>query len=232
MHGPDGTDYENRIVYRRIERPKLLVFGHVDESGGEAFETIARFIEDEGKTRLEFLGIFPTPEARDYVVDHHNAVEGGTQNLARLANYLERATEAPRRMIDAPVATVFGAYSDPVQLASWWGPDGFTNTFQEFDFRSGGRWRYTMHGADGADYHNESHVVEVVKNTRILLHHLQPMHRFHLAITFERRGLATDMTWRMRFASAAEVARLRTRLYAANEQNLDRLTRQVLAVRS
>jgi uncharacterized protein YndB with AHSA1/START domain len=238
MHGPDGIDYNNRIVYRRIERPHLLVFVHVDDSGRDLFETVAAFIEQDGKTRLEFRGIFPTPDARDYVVRHHNAAEGGVQNLARLANYLERTTEATRsaleivnrRTIDAPVDTLFAAYSDPGRLASWWGPNGFTNTIHEFDFRSGSRWRYTMHGPDGAGYQNESDVVEVVKNTRILLHHLQPMHRFYLAMTFERRGPATDVTWRMTFESAAEVARLRTFLHASNEQNLDRLARQVLPV--
>jgi hypothetical protein len=47
-------------------------------------------------------------------------------------------------------------------------------------------------------------------------------------MTFERRGTATEMLWRMTFESAAEVTRLRTWLEAANEQNLDRLTRQVL----
>jgi len=236
MHGPDGTDYPNRIVYRRIDRPHLLVTVHVDKLGRDIFETRAQFTEEGGKTRLEFLSTFPTKEARDLVVRHHNAIEGGTQNLARLTNYLEKATEAPRsdveivnrRTIDAPVATLFEAFRDPALLASWWGPNDFTNTFHEFDFRSGGHWRYTMHGPDGTDYHNESDVVEVVKNTRILLHHLQPMHRFHLAITFERRGAATDVMWRMTFESAAEVTRLRTWLEAANEQNLDRLTRQVL----
>jgi uncharacterized protein YndB with AHSA1/START domain len=238
MHGPDGTDYDNRVVYRRIERPRLLVTAHVDESGRDVFETRAEFFDEDGRTRLEFLGVFPTPEARDYVVRHHGAIEGGTQNLARLANFLELATEAARsdveivnrRTIDAPVAAVFGAFSDPVQLASWWGPDGFTSTFHEFDFRSGGRWRYTMHGPDGTDYRNESDVVDVVKDARILLHHLQPMHRFHLAITFERRGMSTDVTWRMTFESAAEVARRRLFLQTANDQNLERLARQVIGV--
>ena len=176
------------------------------------------------------------PHPVSTVVRHHNAAEGGTQNLARLASYLERATEATRsdleivnrRTIDVPVARVFEAYRDPAQLALGWGPDGFTNTFQEFDFRSGGRWRYTMHGPDGTDYRNESDIVEVVKNARILVHHLQPTHRFYLAMTFERRGLATDVTWRMTFETADELTRLRTVLYAANEQNLDRLARAVL----
>src|SRR5262245_45534679 len=134
MHGPDGTDYPNRVIYRQIERPTLLVTAHVDESGRDVFETRATFTEQNGKTRLEFLGIFPTKEARDYVVRHHNAAEGGAQNLARLTNYLEGATQAARseieivnrRTIDAPIATVFDAFSDPAKLALWWGPNGFT----------------------------------------------------------------------------------------------------------
>lgn len=32
------------------------------------------------------------------------------------------------------------------------GPNGFTNTFYEFDLRPGGKWRFTMHGADGKNY--------------------------------------------------------------------------------
>lgn len=231
MHGPDGADYPNHIVYRRIERPHLLVYAHVDESGRDVFETTAAFFEDGRKTRLEFLAVFPTKDARDYVVTHYNAIEGGTQNLTRLANYLEKVTQAARsdveivnrRTVGAPIAAVFSAFSDADRLASWWGPDGFTNTFHEFDFRSGGRWRYTMHGPDGADYHNESDVVEVVKNTRIVLRHLQPTHRFYLVMTFERMRLATEVTWRMTFQDSTEVTRLRTFLEAANEQNLDRL---------
>jgi hypothetical protein len=53
------------------------------------------------------------------------------------------------------------------------------------------------------------------------------MHRFDLVMTFERRGSATEVTWRMTFDSEAEVTRLRSWLHDANEQNLDRLERLV-----
>ncbi len=36
MHGPDGTDYNNRIVYTEIKRPELIKYdhyGHLDEDG-------------------------------------------------------------------------------------------------------------------------------------------------------------------------------------------------------
>ena len=41
------------------------------------------------------------------------------------------------RILHASRERVFGAISDPKQLALWWGPNGFTNTFEEFDFRAG-----------------------------------------------------------------------------------------------
>lgn len=34
--------------------------------------------------------------------------------------------------------SVFAAIQDPVRLARWWGPQGFTNTFNTFEFRAGG----------------------------------------------------------------------------------------------
>lgn len=34
------------------------------------------------------------------------------------------------REIPASPSSVFSAFQDPSRLARWWGPDGFTNTFQ------------------------------------------------------------------------------------------------------
>ena len=48
------------------------------------------------------------------------------------------------RVVDAPRDRVFGAWANPDQLARWWGPEGFTNTFYEFDLRPGGAWRFVM----------------------------------------------------------------------------------------
>ena len=32
MHGPDGTDYPNKIVYREIVKPERLVYDHGDDN--------------------------------------------------------------------------------------------------------------------------------------------------------------------------------------------------------
>ncbi|MBW3628767.1 MAG: SRPBCC domain-containing protein, partial [Gemmatimonadetes bacterium] len=39
MHGPDGTDYPNRIVYREVVRPERLEYDH----GGDQDDDPARF---------------------------------------------------------------------------------------------------------------------------------------------------------------------------------------------
>lgn len=66
------------------------------------------------------------------------------------------------REYDAPVLTVWDAWTDPEQVAQWWGPRGFTLTTHSKDLRVGGVWHYTMHGPDGVDYPNKTvyHVVE------------------------------------------------------------------------
>ena len=72
------------------------------------------------------------------------------------------------RVFDAPRELVFKAWTDPDHLAKWWGPKGFTNTFQEFDMRPGGVWRFIMHGPDGVDYKNKSDALFTTAKSKTL----------------------------------------------------------------
>lgn len=128
-----------------------------------------------------------------------------------------------QRLFDAPREKVFRAFSDPALLATWWGPNGFTNTIQEFDFRPGGKWRLTMHGPNGVDFENESVFREVVVSERIVFTHLEPIHRFEMTMDFKDSKGQTALTWRMRFETADECVKVRSFVEAANEQNFDRL---------
>jgi uncharacterized protein YndB with AHSA1/START domain len=127
------------------------------------------------------------------------------------------------RVLNASRARVFGAISDPQQLAQWWGPNGFTNTFEEFDFRVGGTWRFVMHGPDGKNYRNKHTFLEIVKSERVVFDHSSSP-RFQLTVTLEDAGAGkTKITWRQRFESAEECERISKYAIAGNEQNLDRL---------
>lgn len=125
-----------------------------------------------------------------------------------------------------PVArpALYAAFADPDVLARWWGPAGSVNTFETFEPRTGGEWRFTMQTADGTIYPMHKRFAEVVAPERVVLEHVQAGHEFQLHMTFEAIDAGhTRMEWRMRFASPAEAARVRDFVLAANEQNFDRL---------
>jgi uncharacterized protein YndB with AHSA1/START domain len=64
------------------------------------------------------------------------------------------------REFDAPVHKVFQAHADPMLFAQWNGPRDLTSTIEEFDFRTGGSYRYTMRrdGFEGR-FHGSFHDV-------------------------------------------------------------------------
>lgn len=55
-------------------------------------------------------------------------------------------TIATSRLIDAPQDRVWAVWTDPVHLARWWGPDGFTSTIQAFKPWVGGRFDLSLEG--------------------------------------------------------------------------------------
>jgi uncharacterized protein YndB with AHSA1/START domain len=127
------------------------------------------------------------------------------------------------RAFPVPVAELFAAFGDPLVLTRWWGPAGFTNTIQEFDFRPGGNWRITMRAPDGAEFPNESRFLEITPPVRVVFEHIGPMHRYWLIMDFTPEAGGSRLTWHMHFESATEHARLKDFIAAANEQNFDRL---------
>jgi uncharacterized protein YndB with AHSA1/START domain len=143
-----------------------------------------------------------------------------------------------QRLLDAPRELVWEAFTDPAQVAQWWGPRGFTTTIHEMDLRPGGVWHHTMHGPDGTDYPNKSVFVEVVKPERIVYtlgggREGAPGVSFEATWTFEEQpGDKTLLTGRMVFPTAA-ARDLVVKEYGAIEggkQTLDRLEEQLEAV--
>jgi uncharacterized protein YndB with AHSA1/START domain len=130
------------------------------------------------------------------------------------------------RDLPAPPDAVFAALQDPVRLARWWGPDGFTNTFHTFEFRPGGSWQFTMHGPDGTDYPNQAAFLEIVPNALVRLKHLNLPH-FELSIALEPSSTGTRVSWVGVFENHEFAENMRQFLEAANEQNLNRLALEV-----
>ena len=133
------------------------------------------------------------------------------------------------RLIDAPRERVFSAIADPLQLARWWGPNGFTSSFESFDFRPGGHWRFVMHGPDGTDHPNQNVFAQIVEPERVVVDHPSDTHHFVLTITLDNEGGRTRVGWRQVFDTAEHRDHVAPLVAAANEQNLDRLAAVVRA---
>ena len=58
------------------------------------------------------------------------------------------------RLIAAPVAKVWRAWSDPALLPKWYGPAGYSCTTSSIDLRAGGHWIFDMIGPDGKVWPN------------------------------------------------------------------------------
>lgn len=120
-------------------------------------------------------------------------------------------------------ATLFSAFSDPARLEKWWGPHGFTNRIEKFDFVNGGSWIVVMTSSADTDFENHWTFEDIRQNERIVAFHHGPMHAFGLEIGFHDTDAGTRLTWRMSFEDTEDNREIEKFLSAANEQNMDRL---------
>lgn len=162
MHGPDGTDYPNRIVFLDIVPGKRITYHQDDDNdASEGFDVTITFEARGSATHLTMALVFPSVEACRTVIEVYGAIEGGEQTLDRLADDvvtmmastwpdgLPEGAFVLSRTLDAPRDLVFAVHSDVDHLRHWWGPVGLTMEHATLDFRVGGRFHYSMTAPDG-----------------------------------------------------------------------------------
>ena len=188
MHGPDGTDYPNHIVFLEIAKPERIVYTNKPETG----ENFADFhvtitLADEGRrTKLVWRMVFASPEERNAIVKKHGAEEGLAQTISRLEREVARTSDAKAaasagpafgsnrrdfiitRTFDAPRELVFNLWSDPNHLRRWWGPKGCTIGFCNMDLRPGGQLLYSLRKADGSEMWGKFVYREILPPERIV----------------------------------------------------------------
>lgn len=96
------------------------------------------------------------------------------------------------RVIDAPRGRVFDAWTDPGQLAAWFGPRGMRIETHEADIRVGGTWRFDMVGADGTRYDNRMTFLRIERPHLIEVDHGSDRDddpgRFRMLVTFDEQS--------------------------------------------
>lgn len=183
QHAPDGSLHPFSGVYREVAPPKRLVHTQRYERGPwrDTDAVVAVNLTDEGAhTRVNVRLGLPSAQARQGMVPsgYEPGMRESWERLAATLLEMNVPAQTPwpgeivtSRIFAAPPDRVWRAWTDPQQLARWWGPNGFNTTTREIDVRPGGAWRYVMHGPDGTDYESEIVFAEVERPKRLVYVH-------------------------------------------------------------
>ncbi len=231
MHGPDGTDYPNKIVYDEIVKPTRLVYTHGDDDGveSEPFQVTVTFTERGNKTELTMQMRFVSAAELERV-KQYGAVEGAHSTLDRLEQKLAEMTTHTKgtsgtmqvhhdletreltitRAFDAPRELVWQTWTDCKHLQHWWGPKGWTVPVCELDLRPGGTWFYCMRGPDGEESWGKSTYQEILTPERLVYldqfvdaqgNVLDGMPELQITTEFAALGNRTEVTSRTQFST-------------------------------
>ena len=153
MHGPDGTDYENKTIYFEVEDRKKLVYDHGgNDDRPPMFRVTVLFAEVDGKTKMDMTMTLPTPEAAEEARKFVKKA-GGNATWDRLAEYLEEESTGKQKFVinrsfEASRETVFDMWTNPEHFAKWLPPTGLEMEFLRADVRPGGNAFFKMYGGD------------------------------------------------------------------------------------
>lgn len=108
------------------------------------------------------------------------------------------------RIINAPVERVYKAFTDPKQLAQWWGPRGFTIPVCDNSPQIGGKRRIVMRAPDGREFPLTGSYKEVVENKKLVIVDSVAEHsaEWHAMVNQNRpnaKGNLPDLLWTLTF---------------------------------
>ncbi|HZY36059.1 MAG TPA: SRPBCC family protein [Mucilaginibacter sp.] len=85
MHGPDGTDFDNKSIFREVVPLKKIVYEHLSYPN---FLTTVEFEDLGEQTLLKWHMLFESAEVFLQVVKTYKADKGLEQNIEKLGVYL------------------------------------------------------------------------------------------------------------------------------------------------
>ena len=239
MHGPDGKDYPNEIVFTEVMKPERLAYDHTAPKfqipchgdlrrGGRGQDEAhhAHGLHDICRARRH------RPEVR-----RCRRLAADSQASCRLSRGRGMSDTAPMerelvltRIFDAPRVLVWRAWTDPKHLAQWWGTQGFTNPVCEIDPRPGGALRIVMRAPDGVEYPMIGVFREISPPARLVFTNIavdqagKPILDGLTTVLFAEQGGKTKLTLQTRAAALVDyAAAYLAGMEAGWNQSLDRL---------
>lgn len=137
------------------------------------------------------------------------------------------------RVIDAPRALVYAAWTDPEQIQQWFGPAGMRIETRAIDLVPGGVWRFDMVTADGTRYDNRMVFLRMDAPACIEVEHGADRDddpgRFRMLVTFDQQddGKTVITLRQMHPSSERRAAAMGFGAVAYGGQTLDKLARHL-----
>ena len=165
MHGPDGTDYKNKSIFKEIVKHKKIVYEHVS---GPKFTATVEFEKQGDKTFLKWHMLFETAEEFIRTVKTFKADEGLKQNVVKLQTYLD---EQPAQFIEgiiviervynATIEKVWKAITDRAEMKKWY------FDLAEFKAEPGFEFKFIGEGKQGEKFLHLCKVIEVIPKKKL-----------------------------------------------------------------
>ncbi|MCA9057997.1 MAG: SRPBCC domain-containing protein, partial [Planctomycetaceae bacterium] len=199
---------------------------------GRAMLTDGPFTETNEVIGGFYLFLAATPEEAAEIARRHCLISRGAAEIREVVPIPATPVPTPCQIMnvrDFPFtpAEISAAIADPNRLARWWGPTGFRNDMETFEFRDGGMWKFTMISPDGTVYPNENKFVSISPEQIVIRHLSAPEFLLEMSLV-PLPGNTTRLIWMMTFASAELRNKLAAFVPAANEQNFDRLNAELI----
>lgn len=216
MRMPGGKDIWGLGVYKEVVKREKIVYldSFADSKGnpvppsyygmspGHPAETMVTvtFAAQGTKTIVTLRHEFP-----ETVPERKGTERGWNEMLDSLAGQL---AEKPAfeleftRVIDAPRARVYEAWTKPEQMARWFAPKPFQLIVKTMDLRPGGRFSMAMRSPDGKDFPFTGTYREVAPPARLVWtgeFSTGPADQMTTAVTFEEQGRKTKLHARQTF---------------------------------
>ena len=153
--------------------------------------------------------------------------DAATETVSDIGAETDRTLTLTRR-IAAPREAVFRAWSDPAELAKWWGPEGTAATVDQLEFHPGGGWRTRMINDDGVEYTCSGVYREIAAPERLSFTWAWETdgvrgHETVVSLEFHERDGGTEMVFHQSLFETTESRRLHHEGWSSSLDRLDRL---------
>jgi len=170
MHGPDGVEYPNRIIFKEVVPYEKLTYRHTDDADTApiTFHVTVTFENLGSQTKLTMQSVFTSAEELQRLNTMYHVIEGGQQHIGRLADYLiqnmNTMSNDPiviERNYNAPVSKVWNALTDNNEMKQWY------FNIPEFKPEVGFEFQFTAEGKEGEKFVHLCKVMEVVPGKKL-----------------------------------------------------------------